>query len=82
MNFINRLPKIFAMRGQDVGEAGKRLAWGLARGQQLLNSPYFLKKDSKNPFKNIFFPLHCIVSETEKWGGVGVKKIYTFRAKI
>lgn len=57
MNFINRLPEIFGMRGQDVGEAGeKTLVCVLARGQQLLNSLYFLKeRKSMNPFKNIFF---------------------------
>lgn len=56
MNFINRLHEIFGMRGQDVGEAGKRLVCLLARGQQLLNSLIFLKKGkSKNPFKNVIF---------------------------
>lgn len=58
MNFINSLPEIFGMRGQDVGEAGKKktLLCALARSQQLLNPLNFLKeRKSKNPFKNIFF---------------------------
>lgn len=79
MNFINRLPEIFGMRGQDVGEAGeKTLVCVLARGQQLLNSLNFLKeRKSMNPFKNIFFSfLQCVVSKTQRG------KKCTFRAKI
>lgn len=41
MNFINRLPEIFGMRGQDVGEAEKDLSLCISQRPTVVKFPKF-----------------------------------------